>query len=136
MTENVSEASVPVSAPLDVAREILSACAEAKGKDIAVLDVTKVFDLANYFIVVSGRSDRHVQGIANKVNAELERLGIVPVSIEGYEDGHWILVDYGDVIMHIFYEPVRSHYDIEGLWARARKLDLKKLGVVEVRDAA
>lgn len=136
MTESVAEVIVPALDALEITREMVNACSEARGKDITVLDVSKIFDLANHFIIVSGRSDRQVQGIANKVVAALENLGMEPVSMEGYEDGHWVLLDYGDVIMHIFYEPLRSHYDIEGLWARAKRLDAKKILGEPVQNAA
>ena len=83
-----------------------------------------VSDFADYFIVASGRSDRQVQGITNRGIKELAKVGVRPLSVEGYEDGQWVLIDCGDVVAHVFYEPVRSEYDLESLWIRARKLDL------------
>lgn len=108
----------------DLMRKIASACLEVKAKDVVGLDVRGIFDLSDYFILASGRSDRQVQGIANRVLALLEEQGANLVSIEGFEDGHWILIDTGDIVVHVFYEPKREHYDIESLWARARKVDL------------
>lgn len=107
---------------LELTDRIVHACQSAKGKDIAILDMDGVFDMTDYFIVVSGRSDRHTQGIGNKLINELEKQGIKPETIEGFDDGHWILIDYCDVVVHIFYEPVRKHYDIEGLWVHAKRL--------------
>jgi ribosome-associated protein len=126
MRESLAEILGPDTDALTLAREIVEACGDAKGQDITVLDVSSIFDLASYFVVVSGRSDRQVQGIVNRVDERLSQSGVHPISREGYEEGHWALVDYGDVVMHVFYEPVREHYDIEGLWSRARKIDLQK----------
>ena len=105
---------------------VIEACQEAKGRDITVLNVSEVFDLSDYFIVVSGRSDRQVLGISNKILAKLNKMGHKPLSIEGLDDGHWVLMDFGDVIVHVFYEPAREHYDIEGLWINARRADVKE----------
>jgi ribosome-associated protein len=85
-------------------------------------------DIADNFIVVSGRSDRHVIGIANRaIDAAAER-GISPSTIEGLEKGHWVLLDFGDVVLHVFYEPLRAHYNLENLWAEARRIDLRQIG--------
>jgi ribosome-associated protein len=109
---------------MELALKILECCSEAKAKDLALLDVSSVFDLASYFVIVSGRSDRQVQGISNRVLATLDAMGIEPISRDGYDEGHWVLMDYGDVIVHIFYEPVREHYDLERLWKNSLKVNL------------
>jgi ribosome-associated protein len=109
---------------LAVSKQIVQACEEVKATEVVVLDVASVSDFADYFIVASGRSDRQVQGITNRVIEELAKLGVRPLSVEGYEDGQWVLIDCGDVVAHIFYGPVRSEYDLESLWMRARKLDV------------
>jgi ribosome-associated protein len=107
---------------LDTVRRIVKACEEVKGQETTILDVHSISDIADYFVVVSGRSDRQVQGITNRVIEELCRSGVKPMSVEGYEDGQWVLVDCGDVVVHIFYEPVRAMYDIESLWMRAERI--------------
>jgi ribosome-associated protein len=107
---------------LEVVEQVLEGCQTAKGQDVVVLDMNEVFDMTDYFIIVSGRSDRQAQGICNKVLARLAEQGVQPETVEGFDDGHWILVDLGDVILHIFYGPLREHYDLEGLWLKARKL--------------
>lgn len=138
MKESLARVLTPEHESLETAATAVEACLEAKGRDLTVLDVSKLLDLSSYFVVVSGRSDRHVQGIANRVFDTLEELGIQPLSIEGLEQGQWVLMDYGDVVIHIFYEPQRAHYDIEGLWVRADKVTLKKdrKGTVVKRKAA
>ncbi len=115
----------------ETARLIAEACLEAKGKELVVLDVSSVFDLSDNFVIVSGRSDRHVQGIANKVLSRMKKAGIDAYAVEGFDDGHWVLIDFEDVVLHIFYEPTRKHYDIEGLWMEARQVDLNALESLE-----
>ena len=110
---------------LTTVKRIVKACEEVKGQETTILDVHSISDFADYFVVVSGRSDRQVQGITNRVIEELFRSGIKPLSVEGYEDGQWVLVDCGDIVVHIFYEPVRATYDIESLWMRAKRVPAK-----------
>jgi ribosome-associated protein len=110
----------------DLAYDIVAALNDAKGKDITVLDVSKVFGLSDYFIVVSGRSDRQVQGLAHRALEAAHLHGIKPVTIEGIEQGHWGLIDFGEIVLHLFYEPLREKYDIEGLWTSAPRVTLAK----------
>jgi ribosome-associated protein len=78
--------------------------------------------MAETFIIGSGRSNRQVTAIAEHVRSTLKEQGIRPLNVEGLKDGHWVLMDYGHVIIHLFHEPLRSFYDLEGLWADARRL--------------
>jgi len=126
MKQNLAKLIEHTNQSFEITKDIVNACMDAKGKDINVLDVSKVFGMSDYFVVVSGRSDRQVQGISNRILESLEKNGLSPVSIEGFDDGQWVLIDCGDVVAHIFYEPMRSHYDIESLWFKAQRLDLKK----------
>jgi ribosome-associated protein len=80
---------------------------EKKAYDLVVLDVRERTSLADYFVICTGRSDTQVQAIAQSIAENLGKMGLRPLSIEGYAAGHWVLVDYGDVIVHVFYEPVR-----------------------------
>jgi len=107
-----------------VLKRVVEACEDVKGQDVAVLDVRRISDFTDYFVVVSGRSDRQVQGITNRVVEELHQLGIDTYSVEGYEDAQWVLIDCGDVVVHVFYEPVREYYDLESLWIQAPKVEL------------
>jgi ribosome-associated protein len=122
-------ASLGVQLPsaLKSALHIANIADEAKGEEIKVLDVSKVFGLSDYFVLISGRSDRHVQGICNRIFYEAQqKLNIKPLSIEGFDKAHWVLADYNDVIVHTFYKHEREHYDIESLWADAIEVDWKK----------
>lgn len=124
MRENLALVVKDDADSLKVVKRVVSACEEVKGKDVTILDVHSISDFADYFVVVSGRSDRQVQGLTNRIMDELFRIGEKPLSVEGYEDGQWVLVDCGDVVVHVFYEPVRELYDIESLWMRAKRLQL------------
>jgi len=124
MKNNLAEVLRDSSEPLDVVRQIVEACEGVKGKDVAVLDVRRVSDVADYLVVVSARSDRQVQGITNRVIEDLSHLDVRPTSVEGYDDAQWVLIDCDDVVVHVFYEPVRDFYDIESLWVQAPRLDV------------
>jgi ribosome-associated protein len=91
---------------------------------LVLLDVSEISSFADYFLICSGRSSRQVQGIADRLEEALRELGIRPLGVEGRREGHWVLMDYGDVIVHIFYEPTRSVYDLESLWSEAKLVDL------------
>lgn len=94
-----------------------------KAENLIVLDVRNLTSVADAFIICSGRSNRQVQAIAEHIQAELKKRHKKPLSVEGLAEGHWALLDYGDVIIHIFYEPVRLFYDLEGLWMDAARIN-------------
>lgn len=93
-----------------------------KALDLVVLDVTGLSSFADFFVICSGKSSRQVQGIADNIEASLSKNKVKPLGIEGHREGQWVLMDYGDVIIHIFYEPVRALYDLESLWSEAERL--------------
>lgn len=93
-----------------------------KALDVVVLDVTGLSSFADFFVICSGKSSRQVQGIAENLQERLRETGIRPLGVEGLREGQWVLLDYGDVILHVFYEPVRLLYDLESLWSEAVKL--------------
>ena len=98
-----------------------------KAMDLVVMDVRKLSSIADVFIICSGRSNRQVMAIAEHIQVDLKKHGITPLSVEGKKEGQWVLLDYGHVIIHVFYEPVRSFYDLEGLWIDAKRIDKKNL---------
>lgn len=98
-----------------------------KAFDLVILNVRDLTSIADVFIICSGRSNRQVAAIAEFIQVELKKHGIRPLSVEGKKEGHWVLLDYGHVIMHVFYEPVRSFYDLEGLWIDAKKIKTPSL---------
>lgn len=101
-------------------------CAEAAeekhAENLVILDVTDITDFTQYFMIASGTSDRQVQAIADGIREKMKEHKILPVGVEGYDEGKWILMDYDDIIIHIFYEPVRELYDLERLWHDAKKV--------------
>jgi ribosome-associated protein len=99
-----------------------------KAFDVVVLDVGELTSLADTFIICSGRSNRQVTAIADYIRSDLKKKGVKPLSIEGLKEGHWVLMDYGSVVIHVFYDPVRNFYDLEGLWADAPRISMPKLG--------
>lgn len=107
---------------------------EKKAYDLVLMEVGPLTSLADYFLICTGRSDTQVQAIAQSVDENLSRLGIRPLSIEGDAAGQWVVMDYGDVLVHIFYEPVREFYDLERLWARAPRVALPEPYHSQARD--
>jgi ribosome-associated protein len=100
------------------------AALDHKAYDLVVLETGRVSSIADYFVICSGRSDTQVQAIAEAIERDLERQGERPHSVEGLPHAQWVLLDYGDVVVHIFYVPVRAFYDLERLWARAPRVEL------------
>lgn len=94
-----------------------NAALDKKAKNLIILKVKELSSFTDYFIICSGTSDRQVKGIATSIEETLKKAGVLPLGIEGKDSGNWILMDYGDVIIHIFYEPTREFYDIERLWS-------------------
>jgi ribosome-associated protein len=119
------------------AREAAMVCVRAaldkKAYDLVLLDVSKVTSLADYFLICSGRSDTQVQAISQAIEEAMLRSGHKPLAIEGYQHGHWVVQDFGDVVVHIFFEPVREFYDLERLWAKAPRVHLPEPYATQVR---
>jgi ribosome-associated protein len=90
--------------------------------DPIILNVRELTSYADTFIICSGRSNRQVIAIADHVQQSLKKQGIKPISVVGKKEGQWVLMDYGDIIIHIFYDSVRRFYDLEGLWVDAPRL--------------
>ena len=109
-------------------REKAFLCARAaldhKAVDLVILEVMKLSSFTDYFVICSGNSDRQVQAIAAHIEEKLGKGEIHPLSIEGKREGRWILLDYGDVVIHVFYQPVREFYDLERLWSDAPRIEL------------
>ncbi len=96
-----------------------------KALNVVVLDVRGLSSVADFFIICSGRSNRQVSAIADFIQMDLKGKGIRPLSVEGKKEGHWVLLDYGHVVLHVFFEPLREFYDLESLWIDARRLNIE-----------
>ena len=91
-----------------------------KATDIRVLDLREVTSFADYFVICTGANARQIQAISDEVTLRLKHGGELPVSMEGYDNAEWVLVDYGDYLVHIFSEKARAFYDLERLWRHAK----------------
>jgi ribosome-associated protein len=99
--------------------------ADAKqAKDVKVLDLREITSFADFFVIASGANARQIQAIADEVEIQLKKLGEYPLSVEGYQNAEWVLLDYGDYLIHIFTEKARQYYDLERLWRDAKTVAL------------
>lgn len=110
-------------------QEIARACAQValdtKAEDVVILDVRGVSSFTDYFVIMSGRSTRHVQGLAETIEGALRSKRVKTAKAEGLQEGMWVLLDFDDVVVHIFYHDQRSFYDLEGLWHDAARIRLE-----------
>jgi ribosome silencing factor RsfS/YbeB/iojap len=96
---------------------------EKKATNVRLLDVRGLSSLTDFLLIASGRSDRQVQAVAESVHLGLKKEhATLPLGIEGMREGRWVLIDYGDVMVHVFQEPVRDFYDLDGLWNEAAEV--------------
>ncbi len=98
-----------------------------KALNVVALDVAELTSFADVFIICTGRSNRQVGAIAEYIKTDLKKHKIKPLSVEGSKGGHWVLLDYGHVIIHVFYETMREFYDLEGLWVDAERIETPAL---------
>lgn len=105
---------------------IVKAIEDKKGRDITVIDLRKVGAFCDYFVICTMEIPLHGRAIVDEIDFVLSREGFYPSQIEGYEDSEWILMDYGDIVVHVFTESARRLYDIEGLWSDAEFLITKR----------
>ncbi len=96
-----------------------------KALDILILDLRGKTAFTDFFLICSGRSSRQVMAIADHIQDELRKNHIRPLGIEGAGSGHWILLDFGHVVVHVFYDPVRRFYNLEGLWSDAPRIQIE-----------
>ncbi len=92
-----------------------------KGEDILTIDLTGKSSIADSMVVATGRSNRHVASIAEQVVKDLEKAGVQRVRVEGLKQGDWVLIDAGDVIVHVFRPEVRAHYNLEKMWSAGHR---------------
>jgi ribosome-associated protein len=111
----------------DALRIALKAMDDKKALDVAVLDISRISSFANYFLLCSGDSSRQIQAIADEVEEKLRADGFRPSHVEGYGNAEWILMDYTDLVVHIFSKKARAYYDLERLWRDGKHLEVDKL---------
>ena len=118
------ETAAPASdrQPLDLARRIVELAEDKKAADIVLLDLGELTTLAYAFVICSGGSERQIDAIADGIIGGLRDEGVKPIGREGTPESHWVLLDYGDVIVHVFTPPERDYYQLEKHWSGARTI--------------
>ncbi len=112
---------------LETARAAAKALSERKGIEIKVIKITDISSIADYFVIATGSSTTHVKSLADNVEFRLDNLGVSVSHIEGYRSDSWILLDYVDVIVHVFSEEAREYYSLERLWQDGEKVDISDI---------
>lgn len=105
----------------------VDAMEDKKAEDIRVIDISEVSVLADYFLIASGKNRNQLQALADEVEERLARAGFFMKQSEGYENANWILLDFGDIIVHLFDQENRLFYDLERIWRDGKQIDLKDL---------
>lgn len=121
----VTETRTPFSDLDEEVKRALHYASEKKAFDMVALDLREIASFAEFFIICSGANQRQVQAISDEISEQLKKeLKARPVRIEGYRTGEWVLLDYGDFIVHIFEKDARDFYDLQRLWRDAKRVDL------------
>jgi ribosome-associated protein len=121
------QAAAKETKPAELDERILSAlaaAAEKKAINIVVLDLREIASFTDYFIIASGANERQVQAISDEIVETLKKAGSPVTRVEGYKTAEWILLDYGDFVMHIFNDKARTFYDLERLWRESKRVPL------------
>jgi ribosome-associated protein len=109
----------------DRAQKCAAFVLDKKAFNVRILDVRKISSLTDFLVLASGSSDRQVKAAAEAVHLGLKKEHeTLPIGIEGLNEGRWVLIDYGDVMVHVFHEPVRLFYDLDGLWCDAEEIEV------------
>jgi ribosome-associated protein len=120
--------SRPTATPdaIEAARAAAAAIDDKNGEDILLLDLSSLLVVTDVFVVASGTSNRHVRTLVDEAEEALKTLGKRPLRREGVDHGEWVLLDYGDVVIHVFDRPTRAYYELERLWADAPMIDFER----------
>ncbi|HEY8422227.1 MAG TPA: ribosome silencing factor [Thermoclostridium sp.] len=105
--------------------EIVTALEDKKARELRVIDIQELTTVATYFIICSGTSTTHIKTLADEVEFRLREKGVTPLRLEGYNSARWILIDYGDIVVHIFHEEDREFYNLERLWRDGRSISVE-----------
>lgn len=111
----------------ELAKLAYTALDDKKGEDIRIIDISRISVLADYFIIASGSNKNQVQAMADNVQEELYKAGTEVKQVEGYQSGNWILMDYGDIIIHVFSSEDRLFYDLEKIWRDGANISIEEL---------
>jgi len=111
----------------EMAKLAIQALEDKKAQDIKVIDIGEVSTIADYFIIASGKNRSQIQAMCDNVDETLERAGVSKKQTEGYQNANWVLMDYGDIIVHIFDTENRLFYDLERIWRDGKEIDTEEL---------
>jgi ribosome-associated protein len=109
----------------DLAQICAKVALDTKAEEVVILDVRGLTTFTEYFVIMNGRSTRHVQALAEALEGSLRSKRVKSSTAEGLQEGMWVLLDFDDVVVHIFYHEQRKFYDIEGLWSEAKQLEIE-----------
>ena len=112
------------------ARRLAGAARDRNAEDVVALEVGALTSFADVFVLATAGSDRQARAVADAVTEAMAQAGTKPLGIEGYDEGRWILIDGGDVIVHVFVRDAREHYDLDRLWGDAPRIPLPEAGAV------
>lgn len=112
---------------LELTKAIAKTLDEKKADKIDVIEIASLTILSDYFVIASSNNTTHVKALADEVEFEIKKLGRTTQRVEGYQNANWIILDYSDVVVHIFYEETRNYYNLEKLWADGKSIDVKEL---------
>ncbi len=124
MTDSPSGAATDA---IEAARVAAGAILDKNGEDVVLLDLAPLLVVTDVFVIASGTSRRHVNTLVDDAEEALRELGRKPIRREGTEHGQWVLLDYGDIVIHVFDRETREYYDLQRLWANAETIDLAAL---------
>lgn len=108
-------------------KTIIDALADKKAVEIQLIDISEVSTIADYFVITNGVNSSQIQALADNVEEKLAMTGTHPRSVEGYNTANWILMDYNDILVHIFDKESRGFYDLERMWRDGKTIDLKSI---------
>jgi ribosome-associated protein len=115
--------------PEEVAAAAARIADEMRARDIVVLEVSDILGIADYFVIATGTSARQLHAVAEEITHVLKRAGTRRLSSDGQDQGSWILLDFGDVVVHLFSDEARSYYDLEHLWEDAGRFDWRSVEI-------
>ena len=111
----------------ELAKIAYNALDEKKGINISIIDISEISTLADYFIIAGGNNENQVKALANSVEEEMYKVDCKPKHIEGFDNANWILMDFSDIIVHVFNEEDRLFYDLERIWRDGKHLEFTDL---------
>lgn len=113
---------------------IVKALDSKRAEDIRIIEIGDLTIVADYFVIANGTSSTQTKALAEEVEFKMSQLGVEPNRTEGYQGATWVVLDYGDIIVHVFYKETRDHYNLERLWSDAKDIDVKQFLPDEPQD--